>query len=223
LPIVPDSAAGAVALALNNRPEMVSLEQSLKAAKAGVLLAFSQRYPNFGVRAEVSEQSPTAFVNSTYGAVTLELKWSLLDAGKSEQDIKQARDSVSRLEALLSDARAGIELDVTQAWEKMREAQNQLELARQVVQARQATEQVTEKAYEVGRATVYEVENAQKDVRSAREAELDADYDLRAAGVEFQYAQGLGLPSLTPAGPIPKEPKLPRGPSTTPPTGERQP
>ena len=202
LPSVPASPAEAVAAALRSRPELLLLEQNLQAARAGISLARSQSQPSVNARGQLTEQTPSAFLHEHYYAATLELRWSLLDGGKSRQDTREAKAQADRVQALLDDARQGISLDVMQAWEKMREAESRIDLARTQRSGLEATEQVAEKAYEVGRGTVIEVQAAQREVRGARANELRAQYDLRAAYDDFLYAQGNLLDGLRiPAGP----------------------
>jgi outer membrane protein TolC len=202
LPPIPTSPAEAIARALRSRPELLLLEQNLQAARAGILLARSQSQPAVNARGQLTEQTPSAFLHEHYYAVTLELRWPLLDGGKARQDTREARSQADRVLALLDDARQGVELENMQAWEKMREAQSRIDLARIQRSGTEATAQVAEKAYEVGRGTVLEVQAAQREVRGARASELRALYDLHAGYADFLYAQGdllngLQIPMVT--------------------------
>ncbi|HZO91751.1 MAG TPA: TolC family protein [Chthonomonadaceae bacterium] len=203
LPVVPEAPEAAIAAALRNRLELVSLEQNLVAARAGVSLARVQSQPAWSVRGQMTEQTPSAFVHEHYLAATLEVRWPILDGGKAQLDTREAQAQAQRLEALLEDTRQAIALDVTQAWQKMREAQARMALAQTQVRGAQATATVAEKAYEVGRGTVIEVQSAQREVRAARERELQALYDLHTAAAEFDHAQGAALPGLEAPGPRP--------------------
>ena len=124
MPVVPETPDVAIVIALQNRPELISLELNLQAAKAGVSLARLQSQPVVNARGQFTEQTPTAFQHEHYYAATLELRWTLLDGGKVQQDTREAKAQVARLEALREDARQGIALDVTQAWQKMVDAQS---------------------------------------------------------------------------------------------------
>ena len=126
---MPETPDAAIAIALQNRPELISLELNLQAARAGVSLARLQAQPTFNARGQITEQTPTAFQHEHYYGVTLELRWTLLDGGKIQQDTREAKAQVERLEALREDARQGIALDVKNAWYKMRDAQRQIGLA----------------------------------------------------------------------------------------------
>ncbi|HLJ56346.1 MAG TPA: TolC family protein [Chthonomonadaceae bacterium] len=201
-PAVPASPDEAVARGLRGRPELLLLDQNLVSARAGIALARSQTQPSVTARGQLTEQTPSAFLHEHYYAATLEVRWPLSDGGKSRQDAREARSQADRVEALLDDARQGIGLDVLHAWESMRAAQGRISLARVQRDADEAAELVAEKAYEVGRGTILEVQAAQREVRAARAAELSALYDLHAANADFLYAQGDALNGLavSPAG-----------------------
>ena len=189
-PPIPMSLEEAVARALRARPELLLLEQNLQAARAGISIARAQTQPSVHARGQVTEQTPSAFLHEHYYAATIEVRWPIVDGGKSRQDTREAKAQTDRLAALLEDARRGIELDVMQAWDKMRAAQSRIAYARTQRAGLEATALVAVKAYEVGRGTVIEVQGAQREVRAARAAEFIALYDLHAAFADFLYAQG---------------------------------
>lgn len=193
-PKPPDSPEAAIAAAWQHRPELRLLEETLRGAQAGIALAKSQNQPGLNLRGQISEQTPSAFVREHYAAATLELRWPLLDGGKTRLDTREARAQTTRVEALHDEARQGVALDVTQAWQQMRDAQEKIGLTRQQREGLEATAAVAEKAYEVGRGTVLEVQAAQREVRGARAREAQALYDLHAAAADFGHAQGEDVP-----------------------------
>ena len=190
LPTVPVAPDEAVAFALQNRSELVTLELNLRLARAGVVLARSQSGPTVTARGQYSEQTPTVLYPEHYYAATLELRLPLFDGGKTRQDTQEAQAQVGRLEAEREQARRGIELEVTQAWQKMRDTAAQIEAAREQRRFREALTVVAEKAYEVGQGTAVAAQAAQSDLRAARQRELQATYDLYAAALDFAHAQG---------------------------------
>jgi outer membrane protein len=192
-PPVPDSPDAAIAIALRSRPELLTLEQNLRAAQAGISLARVQTQPSLGLRGQLTQQTPTALVHENYAAATLELRWSLLDGGKVRQDVREARAQVERLTALQEDAREGISLEVRTAWQKMVDARTQVASAHEQQEGLQKAAQVAEKAYEVGRGSVVQVQEAQREVRTAHGRELDALYALYEAALDFTHAQGQDL------------------------------
>lgn len=210
-PPAPAAAApdAAVARALTDRPELISLEQNLRAARAGVSLARVQTQPTLHLRGQVTEQTPTALYHEHYAAATLELRWTLLDGGKARLDTREARAQAERLAALLEDARQGVTLEVMQAWQRVRDAQGQIALARTQRESSEATVRVAETAYTVGQGTLAALQGAQDEVRAARDRELRALYDLHAAQADFDYAQGAILDRVTL--PTPDAPETGRG------------
>jgi outer membrane protein len=200
-PSIPNSPEEAIAVALKQRPELLALEQSLLATQAGVSLAKTQGQPSLNVRGQFIEQTRTALLPQTYAAAMLEVRWPILDGGKSRFDALEAKAQAQRLEALLESARQGVTLDVRQAWQKMREARDRIQLAQEQVRGAEATATVAEKAYEVGRGILFEVLSAQREVHSAREREREAIYDLYAAEADFLLAQGALLPASPPVTP----------------------
>jgi outer membrane protein TolC/nucleoside phosphorylase len=195
LPAVPDSPDAAIALALQTRPELVELEQNLRAAQAGISLARVQNQPSVLARGQLTEQTPTALVHEHYAAATIEIRWSLLDGGKARQDTREAQAQVQRLLAEQDHTRQSIAFDVSQAWQRMQDAYNQIVAARVQQQGLEHTATVAEKAYEFGQGTALEVQAAQREVRNARARELNATYDLHSAAADFQHAQGTDMPA----------------------------
>ncbi len=195
-PDAPESSEAAIARALENRPELNTLAQNLRAAQAGVALARSQTAPTLSVRGQISEQTPSAFVREHYAAATLEMRWPLLDGGKARNETRQAQAQAERLAALLEDARQGIILDVTQAWQKMRTQAAQLRLAQARRTSAEAANAVAQKALEVGRATPFEARGAQQAVEMARDRERQAALDLQGAAWDFAAVQGALLAEL---------------------------
>jgi outer membrane protein TolC len=208
LPNVPESPDSAVVVALHNRPELTGLEQNLRVANAGISLAHTQSQPALDVRAEYSEQTPSALIHEHYYAALLEVRWSILDAGKSVLDEREARANHLRVEADLQSTREAIRLDVMQAWQRMREAQGRIGLSQKQIDGLKAALAVAERAYEVGRGTLTDVHDSQRELRAAQMRELQAEYDLHSANTEFIYAQGVGLADLKMFFPAPLPRKL---------------
>lgn len=188
--VVPNSPDVSVETALKNRPELRGLELNIKTARAGVSLARAQTQPTLGLRGQVLEQTPSAFQNQHYAAATLELKWSLFDGGRTRLDTAEASAQVKRLEALLEDTRSGIMLDVMQNLQKLRDIQGKIETAKIQRAGAEARLVVASAAYEIGRGTLVEMLAAAREVRTSKEREQQAGYDLAAAAADFEYAQG---------------------------------
>ncbi len=202
---VPDSPEPAIENALKNRTDLLSIREGIKSAKAGISLSQTQLQPILSLRGQLSEATPSAFQHEHYAAATLEIRLPILDGGKSRFDAQEARAQASKLEATIEEAKSGIQLEVRQAWLKLKETQAYITQSQVQQNGMEATERVAAKAYEVGHETVIEVRNAQREVRLAKERQRIARFELLAADAEFRYAQGLLLdpkvmPGLLPGG-----------------------
>jgi outer membrane protein TolC len=193
-PKAPDTPEDAIATALKHRPELQLLGETLRGAQAGVALTKSQTQPQLNFRGLLSEQTPSAFVREHYAAGILELRWSILDGGKTRLDTQEAKAQTGRVEALQEDARQGVALEVTQYWQQMRDAQEKIGHTRTQREGLEKTAAVAEKAYEFGRGTLIEVQAAQREIRGARARESQALYDLHTAAADFAHAQGEDVP-----------------------------
>lgn len=191
---LPPGPEGAVAHALTHRPELISLEQSLLAARAGISLARVEAQPTLHFRGQMTEQTPTALVREHYAAATLELRWTLLDGGKARLDARSARSQVDRLTALLEDARQGVTLEVMQAWQRLRDVRGQIELTRVQRESLEAFARIAETAVAVGQGSSVALHAALRQVQDARQKELRALYDLYTAQADFEHAQGMEAP-----------------------------
>lgn len=190
LPAVPESAAAGIALALARRPEIRRLEESLRAARAGVSLARTQAGPALSARAIAARQTPSAFVNEDYLAASLVVTWSPFDAGKTRADVGEAQARVGQLEVLLEEAKLGIRLEVEKAWRSMQEAWARIHAARRQVAAAEAALEVSELRYQARAATQLEVANARLEVARARGNVAEAVGDLHIAAAEYAHATG---------------------------------
>jgi outer membrane protein TolC len=181
----------------------MELQLEIAAAKAGVSLAKSQSQPSVLFRGQLTEQTPTAFIHEHYAAAMLEIRLPILDNGKTKLDTREARAQVGRLEALLEDAKAGISLDVSRAWDRMQHTRELIKLAEIRAKGAAAQLKVAETAYSVGRASSVEVTAARRESRLAQEKQNDAAADDLRARKEFLNAEGNVLPQVDAEAPLP--------------------
>ena len=200
LPAAPASPDAAIAYAQQNRPELITLELNLRMAQAGVSLARTQSQPTVTARGQFTEQTPTALAHEHYYGATLEVRFPLLDGGKTRQDMREAQSQVDRLNAERDRARLGFELDVRHAWQTMRDANERILASQRQRESREKVLVVALKAYEVGQGTLVAAQAAQNEARMAQENETRATYDLYAAAADFAHAQGRDAQEISTTG-----------------------
>ncbi len=190
LPVLPVSVQAAIEKAMHMRPEILTLQNNLDAARAGLQLAKIGDSPSLGFRAEITQQTRSAFLPASYYAATLEMRWPLLDMGKTHQDTKEARAAVLRLEAALEEAKQSVDMEVRQAWVHLKTTLDRFSIIRLQMHGVEVTALVAQKAYQVGRGTFFEMQAANRQLQITSENENQARYDVWEAMIEFESAQG---------------------------------
>ncbi len=183
-----------------HRPELLEIADNLRAARAGVELAGSQRGPSVTARAEAARQTGSAFVSPNYLAAGLRLEWNLLDRGKARLDTQEARSRVLQLEALLAEARLGFRLEAEKAWRDMRDAATRMATADRQIASAQAALDISEVRYRARSATLLEVSSARLGVTRARLAKQMARVDLLVGSAELERATAKVSPEAPTAG-----------------------
>lgn len=194
LPAIPSSSTDPISQAMRDRPEIHLLDEGLAAARASESLAATQNLPTLSARAIGAAQTPTALTDSKFFAAGLSLKWSPFDQGKTRSDVREARASVARLEALREDARLGIRLEVEKALTDMRTARDRIAVADRQVSSAEAALGVSQLRYQAGTATQLEVSGSLFALIKARGNRAQAETDLRLADAELRYAIGQAAP-----------------------------
>ncbi len=195
IPAKPDTS---IQNALAKRPDIKMLERNIEAAKTGIVLAKLQSSPTLSLRGQFSQQTPTALLPQNYMGITLEVRFPLSDGGKTRQDTLEAKSQTKRLEALMEEAKQGIRMEVRQAWLKLAEANEAIQVANTQRKEADNLLMVAEKAYEVNRGTALEVKEAQRRWREAMEKQNLANAESRLSWIEFDHACGETLVPLNP-------------------------
>ena len=193
-----ETLAVATETALKLRPEIRLLDANLQETNAGVSLAKTQSQPSLFVRGQAAEQTPTALLPQTYYGVTLEVRIPIFDGGKAKSETAEARAQAERLVALHEETVNGIKIEVTEANLRRNEMKARQVSAKAKSESANALTLVAERAYEVGRGTLADLQNAQRDAQTAQNAMTTADYDAILAAVRYRHVQGLDAPELIP-------------------------
>lgn len=188
LPAIPATPEEGIRSALSKRPELRQLEENLRAAQAGALLAGTQNQPTLSARGTAAAQTRTAFTDSKYLAGSLVVTWNPFDQGKTRSDVKEARARAGQLGALLEDAKLGIRVEVEKAWSDMREARARIDTADRQISSSEAALSVSLVRYQAGSATQMEVSGSLFGVVKARANRAHALSDLQLAAADYAHA-----------------------------------
>jgi outer membrane protein, heavy metal efflux system len=159
------SAAALVERAMQARPDLRAQESQRTRAAQGVALAKRQRFPDFGLGAQYSEQGSYSAPSTAISPPTLELSLtgSLPLFYQQQGEIKKAEADARTQEAQAAKLRAQVVADVENAYGGYQTAQHQVQRmeGRLLDRARRARELV-ELQYQKGAASLLEYLDAQR-------------------------------------------------------------
>ena len=184
------SDAEALDLALKDRPEIRSINESLTAAGLSVQAAHAGRYPTVGVQAQGgfdgSGIENLRGVRTLGAAVTV----PVFTGGRLAQEEAQAQSRQRQLELQKIETVRQVEEEVRRALLTFRSAASRVELSNQNEQVSLEELEVATHRYASGAATSIEVDNAQNSLSAAREARVGALADQAQAFYALSRATG---------------------------------
>lgn len=161
--------------AIANRPELQSIKEKVKMAKAGIEIAKSGRKPVVALRLEGDNTKP--YSSTPSGSISLVTSMKLYDGGMVANQIAEAEDTLQQ--ALIGQdlLERKIRLEVEQAYHNLVAALRMIEVAQKVLTQAEETVKMADISYQAGLSTSLE--------------RLDAEAGLTQA--KSNYAQALSF------------------------------
>jgi outer membrane protein TolC len=185
----------AIALALENRTELHSLNMKLQSADARLLSAKRARMPSLAATGNcgykisdlpVEKQPPSWNI----GAV---LAIPLFTSGALQGAVDQAEGERKNAEAVLNTARQTIILDVQQQISSCTEAIERVDISVKTIDKAKLALTLAQERYNVGSGNAIEVADAEIALENAKIAEIQARCDYRIARLKLSRAIGTDL------------------------------
>ena len=190
---VPALAEG-VRAALHARSEMVSMRDSINAARQQLHAAEIQRNGTLALSGQYDRGIAGPQKGASWSAV-VSVSGLLFDAGAREADVITARANLATLQAQEQQTANQVALDVETARLDLDTARKSGETAEKAVTSAQAQLSAAEGKYQRGVGIFVEVLDAQRTLAQARTNQVQAQYDYQTALVALQHAMGrLALP-----------------------------
>lgn len=189
--------------ALANRYEVKSLDANLLATRRQTALARASHYPQLVGVGNVTYANPNQRLipsqDKWFGTwdVTAQLTWSPNDNVSATSQVSEAIARTRALEAQRMALRDGIELEVTQAFLAVREADFALDSTRRQLASAVEALRVAEELFRNGRATATLVADAETDLTMSRLQALNAMVDARVGRVRLEHALGRDVQVLS--------------------------
>jgi outer membrane protein len=201
----PPSPKPLVAEALAQRPEIKSIDKNAEAARRQAGVARAGRYPTLSAFGDVTYANPNQrriplqrewFPTWAAGA---QLTWTTSDVFAAGPASNEAEARAAALEAQKGTVRDGIELEVTQAYQDLRQADFALDTTNRQLESALEGYRVARELFNAGRGTSTTLIDAENALAQSRFDHLNARVDARLARIRLEHA--LGRDTRVAAGP----------------------
>ncbi|MHC1744101.1 MAG: TolC family protein [Syntrophobacteraceae bacterium] len=183
-------------IAERQRPEYLSLNESILQTQDGITGARSRYYPQVSAFAQYYREgndilaNNNDFTNSNNTAVGVRMDWNLFEGGKTDASIKELRYRQSALEELRRDLKQQIALQVEDAYEQLQVARANIETAQAALKQAEENQRMTTLQYREQLVIFLEVLNAQVFVAQTKADYYQALYGYQLAWVDLERAVG---------------------------------
>jgi outer membrane protein TolC len=182
--------------ALGARPEVKSADLNAEAARQTASAAVAGRWPNLSAFADgivgnpnprIIPQTNTWFPSWDVGA---QVTWSPNDVLVANGAVTDAESRAAQIIANRETVRDGIQVEVTQYWQNVRQADFAIESSTHELASAQEAYRVQRELFNNGRGTSTTLTDAETDLTRARLDLLNAKADAHIARVQLEHALG---------------------------------
>jgi outer membrane protein TolC len=190
--------------ALSARPEVKSAEANAQSARESASSSAAGRYPNLSAFGDgiLGNPNPRVFPNyppKWFGTwdVGAQLTWSPNDTLVANGAVRDAEARAASIEANRNNVRDGIEVEVTQYWQNVRQADFSIESSTRELSSATEAYRVARELFNNGRGTSTTLTDAETDLTRARLDLLNSKADAHIARIQLEHA--LGRDAIAPA------------------------
>ena len=171
----------ALVQAIENRPEIMNIEQQRRIMENMLDVAKSSRKPQVILSGESG-------ITGWQAAIVAE--YSLLDGGVNKAKVEQAEINLAQVDQSEQQVKQLIEFEVRSAYLNMKEAEKLIKVAKEGIENSQESFRIAQVKYNEGIATNTEVIDAQSALIEAETNHLNALYDYNTARAALVKAMG---------------------------------
>jgi len=199
----PPSFDNSLSKALNNRPDIKSLEYQLKIAQKDAAIALGKYLPKVNLQLdyydhdrdydELAESNGYTYdrdQRNRYWSTGVYASWELFDGGKAWHERQRYKVQSERVKALITDTKNTIATGIKRALFSMAEAKQRISGARQALTAAQEYYAGEEKRLKAGVSAIPDLLDAQGRLVRAQTNETQALMDYHMAEAELKMMTG---------------------------------
>jgi outer membrane protein len=197
-PVKADDLDATIEQALAQRPELQMLAYNERAGHAAVKIMRGARLPTVAAFGSVGYGKPGLDIIQKewmdYWLVGAGVEWNLWDWGNTRSQEQQARIRLETIVETTLQVRQAVTLDVTEAFLRLQEAQQTLQLMSETEGQAAESYRISENSYRQGQATHTDFFDAQSQWVRVLLQQEQAEIDVAVARANLRRA--LGIPSL---------------------------
>ncbi len=179
------SRTGAFSVVLEHNPKVLSAQQTVEKAKAGVAAARDAYIPDITGLARYSYQSGVPFLVHNFGSFGGAVTYDLFDGGAREARVKQARIQLEMAETQLQQTESDIRIQISAAYDRVERLQELVSVVQEALKARTEAARIS---------TEQVAQNSQLESAAAKDSA--AAFDTKAALLEAQLGLFLAQNSI---------------------------
>jgi outer membrane protein len=181
-----------VAYALHSRPDLLQSQTKYTIAESSVKVAKSDNLPQVSLKGSNSWSSHNyPGTNQEYWTLGITASINVFDGGVTKAKVKEAESAVSKAQEQIREVKENVELEVSQAYMNLEEAENRIATSKTAVAKAQEVFRINEIRYQEGVATNLDVIDAQLSLVQAKTNYNQALYEYNVSKAKLENAVGI--------------------------------
>lgn len=165
------------------------LAQSIKAQQYAYIPTLSLAF-NYSYNAMTNDFNFKEYRWTPYSYVGVSLSIPIFSGGKRLNQVRQARNSYEQMRLQMTSTERNLKISIRQSLNTMETNVKSYDAAKDAVASAEKAYNIAEKSYEVGRATLTDLNDAQLALTQARLAESQAVYNFIVAKTQLEQTLG---------------------------------
>jgi outer membrane protein TolC len=171
-----------IKIAWAENPEILTAEDTVKKARAGVAVAMSAYIPDITAYARHSYQDGVPFLVHNFGTFGVTLSYDVFDFGKRRANVRAQEDALAEAQESLRKLKDDVAVSIEQSYNKAERTKTMVDVARQVVALRDESDRLAGNQLTYGVVQVAER-------RQASAARYKSQADLLQASLGYLLAR----------------------------------
>lgn len=184
--------AGCTSYAMENRPDVLAAEYSVKAAEAAVNSAKAGYRPSVALNASKNTSGDRRFGKNgdNYWTLAASAQWNIFDNNITQAQVAQKKAALAKAQQSAMAAQESAQLDVQTAYLRLQAAEQNIKTSKVAVEQAQEDYKIAQVRYSAGVGTNLDVMDADEKLTSARTNYYTALYNYNTSKAALDKAMG---------------------------------